>query len=313
MLPIPVEIERKDLPVELRKSIEALYGSRPLEFTVQIVLAWAVIIGAIVWAEWVDAWWATLLAIVVIATRMNIFGLLTHDQIHMAGYRHKYGDLLVNLFCAYPLILLTVQNYAQVHLAHHKYFFTEKDPDHVRKQGPEWTFPKSRWELARIFLHDMLGLNIIALARSKKVAKPDDQFVRRGWNPKWMHPAFLVTVIALLIATDTWQLALLYWVVPLLTSMQFIIRWAAICEHEYNNEGAPIVAATPLIVLKWWEKIIFPNLNFTLHIYHHYFPGVSFALLPLVHKRFQEAGLVKEEAVFHGYGDFFRRVLLKPA
>jgi fatty acid desaturase len=313
MLPIPVEVERNAIPEDLRKAVEALNGARPVEFSMTFTLAWLVIFAAIAAAEWIDAWWATLLAVIIIGTRMNILALLVHDQVHLAGYRHRYGDLLTNLFCAYPLILLTVEGYAQVHLAHHRYFFTPDDPDHRRKSGPEWAFPKTKLELLRIVLRDITGLNVIALARGKRVEKPDEQFVRRGVSPKWARPLFLVTVTAILIGTGTWKLALLYWVLPLLTVMQLIVRWGAICEHEYNREGASVVETTPLIETKWWEKIVLPNLNFTLHIYHHYFPGVAFSVLPKVHRMFKDAGLVKEDAVFKGYGDFFRRCVLKPS
>jgi fatty acid desaturase len=313
MLPIPLAIERDAIPSDLKRAVQALYGARPFEFTVTLILAWLVIFAAIAAAQRIDTWWATLLAVIVIATRMNILGLLVHDQAHMSGYRNRFGDLLVNLFCAYPLILLTVEGYAQVHLAHHRDYFTKDDPDHLRKSGAEWAFPKTIGELLKIALRDITGLNAIDLARGKRVAKGGERFKRRGINPKWARPLFLVSVLAILITTGTWKLALLYWLLPLLTVMQLIVRWGALCEHEYNREGASVIETTPLIEQKWWERILLPNLNFTLHIYHHYFPAVAFSSLPKVHRMFKEAGLVNEDAIFHGYGDYLRRSLIKPS
>ena len=313
MLPIPIRIEKDALPTDLVKRVQELNGARPAAFTFTLVMAWVVIFGSIILAEWIDAWWASLLAILIIATRMNILGLLVHDQTHLGGYRHKFGDLLVNLFCAYPLVILTVEGYAQVHLAHHRDYFGKNDPDHLRKTGPDWTFPKSRGQLLKLFLKDLLALNLIATMRGKRLEGGQVKFQRRGINPKWVRPVYLLAIIAVLIATGTWPLALLYWLLPLLTIMQAIVRWGAVCEHEYNNENGFVTETTPLIKLKWGEGRVLPNLNFSLHIYHHYFPGVAFSELPKVHQMFVDAGLVDDKAVFHGYGEYLKYLTTAPA
>jgi len=313
VLPIPIRIEKDALPPDLVAHVKALNGARPVPFTLALIMAWVVIFGSIFLAETIDTWWARLLAILIIATRMNILGLLVHDQTHMAGYRNKFGDLIVNLFCAYPLLVLTVEGYAQVHLTHHRDYFGENDPDHIRKSGPDWTFPKTRLELLKLALKDLSGLNVIATVRGKSIAGGQMKFQRRGINPKWVRPVYLLAIVAVLVWTGTWPLALLYWVLPLLTVMQLIVRWGAVCEHEYNHLNGYVTETTPLIELKWWEKLILPNLNFSLHIYHHYFPGIAFSELPKVHQMFIDAGLVDDSAVFHGYGAYFRHLTSKTA
>ena len=66
---------------------------------------------------------------------------------------------------------------------------------------------------------------------------------------------------------------------------------------------------TPLIELSWWEQLLLPNLNFSLHLYHHYFPGVASSQLPAVHRLFKAAGLVDERAVFKGHAAYLRHLL----
>ncbi|WP_216819967.1 fatty acid desaturase [Zoogloea sp. LCSB751] len=308
MLPIPIRIEKDALPTDLVNRVKELNGAKPAPFTFALLTAWIVIFGSIGLAQWIDTWWATLLAIFIVATRMNILGLLVHDQTHMAGYRHKFGDLIVNLFCAYPLLVLTVEGYAQVHLAHHRDYFSKNDPDHLRKSGPDWSFPKTRLQLLKLALKDLSGLNVIATIRGKRIAGGLVTFQRRGVNPKWVRPVYLLAIIGILVATGTWKLALLYWLLPLLTVMQLIVRWGALCEHEYNHENGFVTDTTPLIELRWWEKLILPNLNFSLHIYHHYFPGLAFSELPKVHQMFRDAGLVDDGAVFHGYGAYLKHL-----
>ena len=166
-----VKGDRQVLPRAVLSEIQERNGARPVSFTLQLVAAWAVIVGVVVWAAHADAVWASAIAVVVVSTRQNVLGLLVHEQAHLLGYKGKYGDLLVNFFAAYPLLVLTVEDYAQVHLAHHRDYFSDKDPDFLRKSGEEWSVPKSRGELFRLFATDVLGINTVKLIRGK----------RRGW------------------------------------------------------------------------------------------------------------------------------------
>jgi fatty acid desaturase len=312
-LPPAVKGEKQLLPQAALAEILALNGARPLAFTSQLVGAWVVILGAIAWATYVDAIWATVIAIVAVATRHNVLGLLVHEQAHLLGYRGKYGDLAVNLFAGYPLLVLTVEGYAQVHLAHHRDYFSPKDPDFLRKSGEEWSFPKTRLETARLFLTDLLGINTIKLIRGKKESPQGFAFVRRYQIPRWVRPGYFVVVATALTLTNAWGLFLLYWLLPILTVSQLIVRWGAICEHKYNLPGASVPESTPLILLSWWERLLLPNLNFAMHPYHHFFPGISFSRLPRVHDIYCREGLVNLENVFFGYGAYLRFITSKRA
>lgn len=103
-----------------------------------------------------------------------------------------------------------------------------------------------------------------------------------------------------------------HWLATIFAILQIIIRWGAVCEHQYNRLGASVQETSPLIILKRWEKLLLPNLNFTYHIYHHYFPSMSFSQLPKAHDLFVEHGLVDDNAVFHGYWAYLK-FLLSPA
>lgn len=91
--------------------------------------------------------------------------------------------------------------------------------------------------------------------------------------------------------------------------LQIIVRWGAVCEHQYNRVGTSVQETTPLIAIRWWEKLLMPNLNFSYHIYHHYFPSVSFSQLPKVHAVFLRYELVDEGAVFNGYWSYLKFIL----
>jgi fatty acid desaturase len=121
--------------------------------------------------------------------------------------------------------------------------------------------------------------------------------------------AYYVVLAAVLTWTNMWVVFLLYWFLPLVTVLQVIVRWGAICEHKYNLVNPSVPESTPLIIPRWWESILLPNLNFTYHIYHHWYPRIPFSKLPQVHRIFRREGLLIEENVFHGYIPYLRYIL----
>lgn len=308
-----VVADKSALSPGARAEIAALSQRRPGPALLQAASAWLVIVAAVSLALWADHFLVSLLAIVVVATRQNVLGLLVHEQTHCLAFKARPGDLIINLVAAWPLLVLTVENYARVHLAHHKSYFSENDPDHLRKSGPDWHFPKRRGALFRLFVSDLIGLNVLRMVRGKKEIVDPGAFPRPRTGPAWLRPAYYATVAAILTATGSWHVFLLYWLLPLVTVFQVIVRWGAICEHHYNALGEPMNATTPLILPSRLDRLLLPNLNFTYHAYHHYFPGIPFYNLPAVHRVFQREGLVDESQVHRGNLAFFRAHVLDTA
>jgi fatty acid desaturase len=209
---------------------------------------------------------------------------------------------------AYPL-LVTLEGYRRVHLSHHRAYFTDDDPDYLRKQGVEWTFPQQRAYFFRMLLRDLGGLNLIKTLKSKGMDESTSYAKANFSPPRWFRPAFFVALIAALTLTHTWILFLIYWLLPLITIMQLIVKWGAISEHKYNLINPTVEESTPLIELRWWERLLLPNLNFTLHIYHHWYSTIPASRLPKVHLWFRKSGLLNEQHVFQGYSAYLRSLL----
>ena len=289
-----------------RARIIELSGPRPVRFWAELGLNWIVIAALIALGIWADHLVVTILCIIGIGTRQMVFGLLLHEQVHRLGARSRFADWWINVFAVYPLLVTTVEDYAAVHLSHHKYFFTDKDPDFVRKAGPDWTFPASIRSILRIIFRDLAGINTLALIRGKTAPRDVTEFRRRNPTPKLLRWFFFTAVAVALTVAGVWTEFLVFWVVPLLTAAQLFVRWIAVMEHKYNVPNATIHSVTPLIRLKWWQKILFPDFNFAQHVYHHMHPGVSFANLPAVHELYKAEGLVDETAIFNGQGAYLR-------
>ena len=311
-LPVPVaKGAQARLSQEARVEITKLIGRKPGPFLFQLFLAWATILGAIGIAVLAKNIWISLLAIGIVATRQNLLGLLIHEQAHCLGFKAGKGDILVNLTAGFPLLFLTVEGYATIHLSHHAYYFSGRDPDYIRKQGKEWTFPMKAARFARLFLADVTGSSTVKTIRGKKPTGIEI-FKRKAPTPKWIRVGMNLALAVVFTLTGSWDIFFWYWAVPLATVFQMIIRWGAICEHKYNLLNPMVEESTPIILPCWWERLLLPNLNFTLHIYHHYFPGIAFSNLPKVHRIFQREGLVNESNVFHGFLPFLKFLLTFP-
>jgi fatty acid desaturase len=304
-LPPAVLGDKRALSVVGRKQLDALNGPSPKAFIFQLLQAWLVIFSAIAVAVYVNNILISLAAIFIVATRQNVLGLLIHEQAHCLGFKAKPGDLLVNLFAAYPLLIMTVEGYSKVHLAHHRFYFEDNDPDLQRKSGPEWTFPMPRNQLLQLFAKDVFGLNLVALIKGKKAGKERTQFNRPWLTPAWVRSGFYLVVVSLLTWSGTWSIFLLYWLLPLVSVFQVIVRIGALCEHQYIP-NASVLDSSPIIELYWWENMLLPNLNFNLHTYHHFCPGIAFNNLPKAHAIFRREGLIDEANVFKGYGAYFK-------
>lgn len=273
-------------------------------FLKTLLNAWIVILGVIFLAVYLDNIVLSLFAIYIIASRQNILGLLIHEQAHFLGPKGKIGDIIANLFAGWPLLVLSMENYAKVHLAHHGHYFTEQDPDFMRKNGKDWTFPLSTRHLIWIGLSDFFGINIVKMIKGKN--KDVGIIKRPNVMPTWVRIMYLLFFAGLFTYFHIWTIFRIYWILPMLTVLQLIVRLGAICEHKYNVLGGIVAESTPIITLSWWEKLLLPNLNFSYHIYHHYFPGISYRLLPKVHEIFIRDGMVNEKNIFHGYFSFLR-------
>jgi len=300
--------DRTSLSKEGREQIKELMHIRHTRFIWELFKAWFVIIGSISVALYVDNIFVTILAIFLVATRQNVLALMMHDQVHYLGIKHKYGDLITDLFACYPLIILSVKNYAQVHLTHHKHFLTDQDPDFLRKSGRDWIFPMEHKQLLMLFVKDLLGLSVIQTFRGKNI-KDTNIRVKRLWEiPKWVKPLYLFTAALIITLTGTWHIVALYWLLPLFTIFQMIVRWGAIREHRYIHNGS-IEETTPLIINPFWEELIMPSKNFVLHIYHHYYAAVPFYNLRKVHEIYVKEGLVNEDNVFNGSLDYLKSIM----
>jgi fatty acid desaturase len=300
-----VRSDGRDLSPGARTAVQQLAGARPWRWTFELVKTWAIIITAVAGALAIDHWLATVLAVLIVGTRQMVLGLLLHEQVHRLGLRFKWGDTVANLLAVYPLLATTVEDYSEVHLRHHRHFMTERDPDFLRKRGAEWEFPMPLTRIMKIVASDLTGLNTVKLIKGKTAPK-GVEFKRPMPTPRWVRPVYFAGIAGVVTWLGAWPVVLIYWVLPVLSVTQLLVRWIAVLEHEYGHEGAGTHQVTPLVRMTWWQRLLIPDLNFALHVYHHNHAAVSCWALPEVHGIYQRDGKVDESAVFEGAGAYLR-------
>lgn len=188
------QVGKLELSKESKSKINNLMKRDPKFFLIQLILAWALIVFSIWIALYFKNIFVNIIVIFIVATRQNILGLLVHEQVHCLGFKARWGDKFTNFFAAYPLLILTVEDYSQAHLSHHKFFMTDKDQDLFRKRGKNWEFPMPFSRLLKLFLMDIICINLWKMIKGKKLNFDTNVFKRPNRSPVWVRPAYFILV-----------------------------------------------------------------------------------------------------------------------
>lgn len=224
--------------------------------------------------------WMYLLAVIVIGSRLHAFGILMHDAAHYRAFENrKYNDVIGEL-CAWT-VTMTLQGYRNSHHWHHRELNTDKDLEWVRKQGQsEFEFPKTHKQMLVMMLRFLTGIN--AYREVMDIQKVEGE-VYVSPTLKKIRTAGYLTVLVASVVFGFWQGLILYWVVPLLTSLMFFAHVRAVADHfciEYQH----MLNHTRTVTGSRLEMHLFAPHGINYHIEHHLYPGVPFHRLGELHR-----------------------------
>lgn len=226
-------------------------------------------------------------AVIWIGSRQHALAILMHEAAHYRLFRKRaVNDILGELLCGWPL-LISMRIYRRLHFAHHRSPNTADDPDWMLRLSRDWIFPKTRWDLCRIFLIDLFGLHVADQLRFfGRYAFSKDQ------EKSWLDAAAVVFfggLIAVLTYFHWWLLFLAFWVVPLMTWLKVVLRLRTIAEH-YGVEYDHVCRQTRTTYPSFFERWLFAPWDIGYHLDHHLYPSVPFYNLKRLH-----AELLKDE------------------
>jgi fatty acid desaturase len=285
------------------EAVRALSALNPWVSSAHIAGEWLAIAGAVALCThfWHPALYAV--AVLFIGARQHALGILMHDAAHYRLFADKrLNDAVANLFLAWP-ILYAMAGYRRNHLAHHAHLNTEADPNWARKTDAEWDFPQPASRMAWALAKEGLGLN---LARRFRVL---GEHAKQSGGKAWARYAFYGVVVGLVAFQGWWAPFLLYWVVPLATWLQVVLRVREIADHS-GTANTHDLNRTRTVYLAWWERLFVASKHINYHIEHHLYPGVPFYRLPKLHALLLEHPTYRAEAHrTHGYWAVLRECI----
>lgn len=215
------------------------------------------------------------LAVVWIGSRLHALAILMHEAAHYRLFKNrKINEFIGEVFCAWP-ITITLKGYRNSHLAHHQHVNTKEDPDWEDGSKEDYRFPKNKNQMVYALLRNAVGLGFYS--EFSDTAKSKD-FNQIPLSLRIAQLTLFATLIACSFIFSFWKLLILFWVVPLITSLIFVLYFRTIAEH-YG-----LVSNTRNTIGTFWEKILLAPYNVGFHHDHHLHPGVPWYNLPRLHK-----------------------------
>jgi fatty acid desaturase len=238
-----------------------------------------------------------------------------HDAAHNALFATRWlNERAGQWLCARP-IGADLVSYRRYHLTHHKYTQTERDPDLRMSRA----FPTTRASLMRKFVRDLTGQTglkerLQQVRMSFQLAWDKDAIegveLTQTFKSATMRPVWAANAVlfAAMWAAGAWWWWLGFWLLPLLTWFQFVVRLRNIAEHgatEFGDDPLRNVRTTRagplsgLLVAPYWVNY---------HLEHHLVMHVPCWNLAKLHRLMVEKGHEPEMEIAPSYWHVLGRV-----
>lgn len=278
----------------IEQKVKELCALNPTKFILYLYLDWAIIFAAITAHQAYPSWWVYLIVVIIIATRQQAIGVLSHDVVHYRFLNNrKLADWIGNIFMTWPLFF-TIPGYRSMHLRHHSKVNTQDDPDWVRRQGKkDWLYPMGKRKLYFMLFMDISGLNLyqniqkLFLPKADKKLKDDFKSVDSSYYI--VMGLYYILMLTAITYYGAWKEFFMYWIVPYFTFFKLIKRLRAVGEH-FGVPQEDILEITRTTIANPVEEFLFSQHNINYHIEHHRYAGVPFYNLPKLQKFLMDRG-----------------------
>ena len=303
---------RKLLSADELAPLTRLSDARSLAAVLQTLGLIALAVGFGLWA-WPSLWVA--LTVLVVGVAQHGLFILAHEAAHYRLFSNRgINDAVGRLIGMAGAISMCT--YRVIHRLHHNNLYTDEDPDTAIHGG----YPRGVRYLWKKLAQDAVGLNAWKTfayffgapalnEATNKAARPLDdtspQLRREARIDRWFVVGFQLAVPVLCAFADGWRgLAqyALFWLLPMLTVLQPILRLRAICEHgAVSDFSSPLTAARTNRTWggagNWLARaVIFPH-HVNHHLEHHLYPAVPHYNLPRLHRLLVAKGALRDAEV----------------
>lgn len=308
-VPDGARVDRRAISPRVNALMRANNWRAALEITWQWTMISAIICG--VW--YFDSPPAYLAGMLLVATRQHALIIVLHDSIHRCLFTNKFAnEYVADLLLGIPTNLM-VRGLRAHHLAHHRHFGTETDPDrranemlpqvagqllHRRASTYAIYFFRRAW----MYLTIGTVISLLLPQRDPESAySPKERVALLAWVGLWLG---IITWFGL------WFDFIVLWIVPYVAILPVAIFIRGRAEHdiEYTEEVkvARFVNAGPL-----GRFFISPNF-IQYHSQHHLYPAVPSFNLPKLQAILMEDPVYREHAIITpGYVAWFKELLAR--
>ncbi|GIV03743.1 MAG: hypothetical protein KatS3mg077_1496 [Candidatus Binatia bacterium] len=256
---------------------------------------------ALVWPHPL-AWVA---AVLIVGRCQHALAVLMHDAAHYRLFENRWwNDFVGQWLCARPIASHLVA-YRTVHLRHHKYLLTDKDPD----LSLSLPFPCGRASWWRKLLRDAVGISALTMRGYLAVDRTTGRMrLARGnllrrwsWSTGIQRAAVAAGVAGLFWWGYGWAFVVLWWL-PLMTVYQVILRVRGVLEHAAVPDRAdPLRNARTVLTRNPLAKFFLNPHHVAYHLEHHLYPGVPHYNLPRLHRALRATGQFDGALIDQGY------------
>ncbi|SFD65595.1 fatty acid desaturase family protein [Roseivivax sediminis] len=287
-----------------------------------IAHCWGLIFGAAaLFALWPNPL-TFILAVLVIGSRQLGLAILMHEAAHNALFRTKrLNEFAGEWLCGRPIIA-DLPEYRHYHLTHHRYTQTDRDPD-LKLSKP---FPTTRASLRRKLIRDLTGQTgikqraqqiMFAFKMAGEVeGEPSSQDLAQAFSGPVLGRAIVANAVLFALfwaVTGAWWGWLAFWVLPLLTWFQAVLRIRNIAEHGAVEFSDDPLRNTRTTRANWLERLLVAPYWVNYHLEHHLVMHVPAHNLPRLHRLMIDKGHGDRMTVAGNYLDVLRAASSKPA
>lgn len=306
---LPVEaIRRLSMIDPIKASLAILHTCGVVAICIAAALTW--------WTPWV-----VIPAMVIIASRQQALFVLAHDAAHYRMFNTRWLNDLIGRACG-AIVGVSMCTYRVVHRLHHNHLYETQDPDIPLHGG----YPRGRVYLLKKLARDFLGLtawktyayffgapviNDDVRQTNRPLNDTSPRLKRAARQDRWLVAGFHAVAPIVAFAGGYGLEYLLLWVLPLVTILQPILRFRAICEHgAVTNMTSPLTAARTNLAPPLIAWFLFPH-HVAYHAEHHMYPSIPHYNLAACHREMQRHGLL-DGAEVRSFWDTVRLVVADP-
>jgi fatty acid desaturase len=266
-------------------ALKSLYGVELRRSILPLVGTWSLILGSIGIALWSHSVVMWLAAIVIVGRSQHALAVLMHDAAHFRlADNRALNDFLGQWLCAFP-IASNLYAYRKVHLRHHRYLLTDRDPD-LSLSRP---YPVVWSSFRRKLLRDAAGISALVMRGYLEVENGRNRlslgrFARWSDRETNRRRAIAAAIIAMLFAAGYGFAFLALWMVPLLIVYQVLLRIRGVLEHGAVEEGDGLRNARTIVSPDPFARFLLGPHHVSYHLEHHLYPGVPHYNLPALHR-----------------------------